>query len=48
MSTKVFSVYHDFPFFFPEELDEIINAHEKVFFIKAILFWKKEKHPTNI
>ena len=35
MSTKAFSVYHDFPFFFPEELDEIINAHEKVFFQKG-------------
>lgn len=35
MSTKAFSVYHDFPFFFPEELDEIINAHEKVFFHKG-------------
>ena len=35
MSTKAFSVYHDFPFFFPEELDEIIKAHEKVFFHKG-------------
>ncbi|WP_435525507.1 hypothetical protein [Chryseobacterium indoltheticum] len=34
MSTKAFEVYRDFPFFFQEELDEIIQAHEKVVFQK--------------
>lgn len=35
MNTKAFIVYYDFPFFFPEELDDIIKAHEKVVFQKG-------------
>ncbi|MBW8523629.1 Crp/Fnr family transcriptional regulator [Chryseobacterium chendengshani] len=35
MTKKAFEVYYDFPFFLPEELDEIIQAHEKVIFQKG-------------
>lgn len=35
MTSKAFEVYYDFPFFFQEELDEIIVAHEKVIFQKG-------------
>ncbi|MEG2309023.1 cAMP-binding domain of CRP or a regulatory subunit of cAMP-dependent protein kinases [Chryseobacterium piscicola] len=35
MNTKAFIVYYDFPFFFPEELDDITKAHEKVVFQKG-------------
>ncbi|WP_066678155.1 MULTISPECIES: Crp/Fnr family transcriptional regulator [unclassified Chryseobacterium] len=35
MTSKAFDVYRDFPFFFQEELDEIIQKHEKVVFQKG-------------
>jgi len=35
MTNKAFDVYRDFPFFFQEELEEIIQAHEKVIFQKG-------------
>ncbi|MDY0933001.1 Crp/Fnr family transcriptional regulator [Chryseobacterium sp. CFBP8996] len=35
MTSKAFDVYRDFPFFFQEELEEIIQEHEKVIFQKG-------------
>lgn len=35
MSYKALEVSYDFPFFLPEELDEIFKAHEKVYFQKG-------------
>jgi len=35
MTSKIFDVYSDFPFFFEEELSEICLAHEKMVFQKG-------------
>lgn len=35
MTSKIFDVYSDFPFFFEEELSEICLAHEKMIFQKG-------------
>ena len=35
MTSKIFDVYSDFPFFFEEELSEICLAHEKMIFHKG-------------
>lgn len=35
MSYKALEISYDFPFFLPEELDEIFKAHEKVYFQKG-------------
>ena len=35
MTSKIFDVYSDFPFFFEEELSEICLAHEKIIFQKG-------------
>lgn len=35
MTSKIFDVYSDFPFFFDEELSEICLAHEKMIFQKG-------------
>ncbi len=43
MTHKVFEVYSDFPFFFEEELSEIIKAHEKVVFHKGDFILKDGK-----
>ncbi|MBD3907138.1 Crp/Fnr family transcriptional regulator [Chryseobacterium sp. Ch-15] len=43
MTSKAFDVYRDFPFFFQEELDEIIHAHEKVVFQKGDFILKEGK-----
>lgn len=43
MTSKAFEVYRDFPFFFQEELDEIIQAHEKVVFHKGDIILKEGK-----
>ncbi|MBO6185348.1 MAG: Crp/Fnr family transcriptional regulator [Chryseobacterium sp.] len=43
MTSKAFDVYRDFPFFFQEELDEIIQAHEKVVFQKGDFILKEGK-----
>lgn len=43
MTSKVFEVYSDFPFFFEEELAEICQAHEKVVFQKGDLILEEGK-----
>lgn len=43
MNTKAFSIYHDFPFFFPEELEVISKAHEKVVFQKGDFILREGK-----
>ncbi|WP_370897831.1 Crp/Fnr family transcriptional regulator [Chryseobacterium gossypii] len=35
MSNKALEICYDFPFFLPEELDEIFQAHEKIVFQKG-------------
>lgn len=35
MSHKALEICYDFPFFLPEELEEIFQAHEKVHFQKG-------------
>ncbi len=35
MTSKIFDVYSDFPFFFEDELSEICLAHEKMIFHKG-------------
>lgn len=43
MNVKAFSIYHDFPFFFPEELEVISKAHEKVVFQKGDFILREGK-----
>ena len=49
MTNKALETCYDFPFFFPEELAEIFQAHEKKHLSrKVISFLRKEKQPMNI
>lgn len=43
MDTKVLKVCYDFPFFLDEELEEVFQAHEKVFFSKGDYILKEGK-----
>lgn len=43
MTNKALEICYDFPFFFPEELDEIFQAHEKVVFQKGHIILEEGK-----
>jgi CRP-like cAMP-binding protein len=43
MDTKVLEICYDFPFFLDEELEEVFQAHEKVFFSKGDYILKEGK-----